>query len=1581
MAQSPGQMQENATSRQTQSAQTTRGQKERSCSTDKQQKDTIPDLRSNNISLTVCETTDAEEVINSADLLMSRTPDASTGGHRKLGNSPHISTAAAGDGEITPGQIPRSSSDADSGNLQRKTKRNSVCVYHKHAVRIGNGVKLVQTMCHRVIQFWLMLCSCLPMVMKVISETISTNCECVEDNTDGCGSTEMSKSSDRDRPQAGRGDGLAAISSAYSNSEEEETVFMLGTGVMTKSYYVKARLYNIEEPMVLDTGCSRSVIPTSRFQELPAGVRWQMTTMNQRAQLADGTTAQIRGSVTLQMTIGPGKIEQEFLIADLHNEILLGMDFFQKHGCIIDFTAYKLKIKHFEVSVCDKDGKALAVHVQNATNCMIPAMTEMMVKGRLNQEHSTAFGMVEAKHDIPGLLVAAVLCQPVNGEVHMRLWNTNPAPLFISSGKIIGLYQPGEDMSNKMADKAATTQTDGTKFYRLGADTEDDVTLPPHLKDLAEEWCKDLSHEETISARKLLWKYRNLFSTGPMDLGRTDLVKHAINLKPGAKPVKQRPYRHPPHLEAEIERQVQEMLEKGLISESYSAWSSPVILVRKGDNSYRMCIDLRTVNSLTEPDAYPLPRIDDSLDALGGNKYFSCIDMVSGYHQIGMDEKSKDITAFCTKTGLYHYNVMCFGLTAAPACFERLMERVMKGLHWRTLLLYLDDVVVFAPDFNTHLERLDEVFSRLESAHLKLKASKCTLFATKVRYLGHVINAEGVQTDPRKVESVQNWPTPRHKRDVRSFLGTTGYYRRFLKNYAELSKPLTQLTTKDAVFEWSDACQQAFDLLRQKLMEAPVLVYPSFEPDKPFVLDCDASDVGTGAVLSQVTDGVERVVAYFSKMLKPEEQNYCATRKEMLAIIKAVKHFRHYLLGRRFTIRTDHSSLIWILKSKTGQGQTARWLTTMSEYIYDMVHRPGVRHGNADGLSRQFCLECLQCKRHFPSDLDTHPPEKELENCRVVKTLARIAELQREDVDLKPVYHALQRNIKITEELAKQAGSTTKKLVALADQLSLLEDGTLVVRLPVRGRRRQLVVCPQTLKQEIVTERHGQAHLGFSKTLARVMVNFYWPGMTGDIRRHVASCQTCQQSKTTKTKSAGAKQHLYVGRPWQQLAVDLVGPLQETTRGNSWVLVLTDHFTRFSDAIAIPDATAATVATTLDERVFTYFGVPETIHTDQGSNFESELFHECCKLWGCKKTRTAPYTPTGNSVVERGNRVLGSSLRALLLQHEHEEWDQILASLTRALRATPHTITGETANYLMLGREVRLPESLTCPEVLSDETELHQYAEDLKRRMEVAHQHIVQQQQQTLRTEASEEPPLYLVGDRVWLKSFYKRKGKSQKLMPKYIGPYTIHEVLPHHTYRMERSGKYSIQHEGRIKLLQETTQVDQTTQPLQPSTHTSHHQTDTDSPTVSSNTTVTEEKESHLPEEDDRWRQLMAQKQNQSHRVVVDAQSRVLRSKKLTPDRPPISHSFVQIGPKPTQPKPEITIPTEDSSPTLITLQDDSDLTARTSPEVVKTEPVAPTLENREEEHPGTMDEERLMRKSGRATRAPQYLAANYWL
>ena len=434
----------------------------------------------------------------------------------------------------------------------------------------------------------------------------------------------------------------------------------------------------------------------------------------------------------------------------------------------------------------------------------------------------------------------------------------------------------------------------------------------------------------------LLIKYADVFSCGDTDVGRTNLVSHSIPVEPGTQPIRQAPRRLGAEKDQEVERQVGELVEKGLVEPTDSAWSSPVVLVKKKDGSWRLCVDYRQLNTVTKKDAYPLPRIDDSLDALSGSAYFSTLDLVSGYWQVPLDQDAQEKAAFVTRGGLWKWRVLPFGLTSAPATFERLMEQVLKGLQWKSLLLYLDDVIVFSPDFQTHMDRLGTVLARFRQANLKLKPSKCELLQERVRYLGHVVSREGVSTDPEKVKAIKEWQVPRCQTEVRTFLGFMGYYRRFCQDYATIAKPLTVLTAKDVKFVWGTEQQAAFDKLRLIMVDAPVLAYPDMNLE--YLLDTDASLDGVGAVLSQVQGGQERVIAFYSKTLSTPERNYCVTRRELLAIVMATKHFRPYLYGKKFHLRTDHASLQWLYKRKEPSHQVARWLEQLAEFHFTMEH-------------------------------------------------------------------------------------------------------------------------------------------------------------------------------------------------------------------------------------------------------------------------------------------------------------------------------------------------------------------------------------------------------------------------------------------------------------------------------------------------------------------------------------------------------------------------------------------------------------------------------------------------------------------
>ena len=497
--------------------------------------------------------------------------------------------------------------------------------------------------------------------------------------------------------------------------------------------------------------------------------------------------------------------------------------------------------------------------------------------------------------------------------------------------------------------------TSGGDVTQITAITEDLESVPAHLSQMYEEATANIDKEHHEKIRALLNNHSDVFSQGDHDIGRTTMIQHSIHTTCPA-PIRQHPRRPPMGQRGEIEKQVEDMLNRGIITPSSSPWSSPVVLVDKKDGTKRFCVDYRELNKHTIKDSFPLPRIDESIDYLAGAKYFCTLDLAAGYWQVPLDDEAKLKSAFVVPGGLFEFQVMPFGLCNAPSTFQRLMETVLAGLQWKIALIYLDDVIVFGSSVEEVVDRLQVIFTRLREAKLKLKPQKCHLFQREVLYLGHIVSERGVSTDPAKVEVVATWPTPTNVTEVRSFLGLASYYRRFIYKFSDVARPLTALTKKENPFIWTDKCETAFQTLKEKLTTAPILAYPRMGVG--FILDTDASQFAIGAVLAQKNEGKEEVTAYGSKTLSPAEQNYCVTRRELLAVVYFLKYFRPYLYGQDVTVRTDHGALTWLLKFKNPEGQLARWLEVISQYKLTIIHRAGRAHSNADGLSRRPCSQC-----------------------------------------------------------------------------------------------------------------------------------------------------------------------------------------------------------------------------------------------------------------------------------------------------------------------------------------------------------------------------------------------------------------------------------------------------------------------------------------------------------------------------------------------------------------------------------------------------------------------------------------------
>ena len=671
------------------------------------------------------------------------------------------------------------------------------------------------------------------------------------------------------------------------------------------------------------------------------------------------------GKSNIHMKIGSQNINHQVLLADIENEGILGMDFLKTHKCDLMLSSHIMKLNKEEILCFQSSTNATprCCRISVLDHIEIPPDTEVVVpayvRGVIDRKGS---GVIEADSKFlqtKGLLVAKALVCPLTGTVPVRIANPYEHSYKLYKNTIVASYEPIEPEQ--------IVSVNCSRANENISETCSQTEIPDHLTDLYERSITCLDTEQQVHLRELLIKYQHIFSKDSHDLGRTSLVKHEIKLLPDTEPIKQHPYRLPLAKRQEVQDEIKAMAEKDLIEPSTSPWSSPVIAVPKKKGGIRICIDYRKLNQVTIPDSQPLPRCQDCLDALGGSKWFSTMDLRSGFHQLEIHESSRPYTAFCIPGhGLWQFKVVPQGAMNSPAVFERLMEKVFTGLTYITLLIYLDDIIVYGKTFEAHLQNLEEALKRLSDANLKLSPEKTVFFQLQVSFLGHLVSESGVSLDPQKQKSVQEWPVPTKVTEVRSFVGLCSYMRRFIRGFSMICKPLHELTQKGVKFVWSDECQVAFDTLKKLLTTAPVLAFPS-EAQGEFIVDCDCSQEALGAVLSQIQEGEERVISYYSKCLSKTERRYCTTRRELLAVISSVKHFHPYLYGRHFTVRSDHGSLRWLMNNfSICEGQLARWIETLATYDFTIQYRPGVAHRNADAMSRRPCVDdnCVHCERY-----------------------------------------------------------------------------------------------------------------------------------------------------------------------------------------------------------------------------------------------------------------------------------------------------------------------------------------------------------------------------------------------------------------------------------------------------------------------------------------------------------------------------------------------------------------------------------------------------------------------------------------
>jgi ribonuclease HI len=862
-------------------------------------------------------------------------------------------------------------------------------------------------------------------------------------------------------------------------------------------------------------------------------------------------------------------------------------------------------------------------------------------------------------------------------------------------------------------------------------------------------------------------------------------VEFTIDLIPGTKPIAKNAYRLAAPELAELKKQLGELQQKGFIRPAASPWGAPVLFVKKKDGSMRLCVDYRDLNAATIKNKYPLPRIDDLFDQLKGAKYFSKIDLRSGYHQLRVRQEDIPKTAFMTRYGQYEFTVMPFGLTNAPAFFMTLMNKVFMEELDRFVVVFIDDILIYSKCAEEHAQHLRVVLRKLIKHQLYAKFSKCEFWLQKVTYLGHVLTAEGVEVDPEKVKAVSELKQPTSVSEIRSFLGLAGYYRRFIEGFSKIARPMTELLRKDKKFVWSEACEKSFQELKKRLTSAPVLVLP--DNQKSFVIFCDASRHGLGCVLMQ--EG--RVVSYASRQLRAHEQNYPTHDLELAAVVHALKIWRHYLIGNKCEIYTDHKSLRYIFTQSDLNLRQRRWLELIKDYDLEIHYHPGKANVVADALSR----------KAYCHHLVTQTPE--------------LTEEMRK-LNLRVVHHSSNYNLSvqpILDDQIKKAQMEDKRLLRIKDSNSegkapdfrVDKDGTLWFK------KRLCVPKQGHFRKTILDEAHNSAysiHPGTTKMYLDLKERYWWNGMKSDIARFVSHCDVCRRIKAEHQKPSGLLQPLPIPVwKWDEVSMDFIIGLPKTRNGHNSVWVIVDRLTKVAHFIPVRTTYGGDkLAKLYIDRIVKLHGVPKRIVSDRGTQFTSRFWKKLHEALGTKLDFSSAYHPQTDGQTERINQILEDMLRACVLSYG-KDWEDSLSYAEFSYNNSHQTSLRMSPYEALYGRKCRTP--LMWSEVgdrVIEGPDFIAAAED--KVAEIRENLRAAQSRQKSYADKRRRPLSFNVGDHVYLKVSpirgTRRFQVRGKLAPRYIGPFLIVKKVGAVAYKLqlpqEMSDVHDVFHVSQLK-------------------------------------------------------------------------------------------------------------------------------------------------------------------------------------
>uniref|UniRef100_A0A7G3ANC8 RNA-directed DNA polymerase n=1 Tax=Lutzomyia longipalpis TaxID=7200 RepID=A0A7G3ANC8_LUTLO len=825
-----------------------------------------------------------------------------------------------------------------------------------------------------------------------------------------------------------------------------------------------------------------------------------------------------------------------------------------------------------------------------------------------------------------------------------------------------------------------------TEDLLLGMDFWREFGLSPALPFIHEQSVASIDVEAWLSQdqKRMIEECVKLFPvTSEGNFGCTPLVSHSIDTG-DAKPTVQRCYPVSPHVLKAADEELHRMEKLGVIKKcAKSPWRSAMTVTTKANGKIRLCLDARALNKVTVKDTYPMPHLENILSNLGGTKYLSAIDLSDAYWQVPLDEEAQAKTAFALiGRPLFMFARMPFGLVGAPATMARLADAVIGPELAPHVWTYLDDIIVATDDFESHVKYLKIVAERLKMAKLTINRDKSKFCVPELRYLGFVVNEEGIKIEPDKIEAIQNYPKPSTVKEVRQLLGMCGWNRRFIKDYAKIMAPISNLLKgKPNRIVWTSEAERAFEEIKRALGSAPILRNPKY--DRVFHVCTDASDVGIGAQLTQRDDnGDEYTVTYISQKLSETQKKWSIGERECLSVIVALNKWRHYLEGSKVVLVTDSEALKWLLKQGDAKGRIGRWALQIQQFDFSVVHRSGCNNIIPDALSRnisELAEEAVDPEGHEVCAVDRADEEGSI--CTGDDWYDELVNKVKKMPEKFPEYKLIENEL-----------------------YSLCDDGSWKIVVPVDERLKILKKFHDDPKA---------AHFGNLKTLKRIVQRYWWPGLARDVKMYVGQCEVCRKIKDVNVNlTPPMGQPRIVKRCWEAISIDYMGPFPRSRFGNTQLLVIVDLYSKFPLIFPLRNAGVGLLKKTLETHVFNVFGVPRIVISDNGTQFVSHEFQSFLREFNITHQKTAVYSPNGNPV-ERVNKVIGTAIRGYVKDASHTNWDRHIGEIGMAIRSAMHEVTGRTPYYLNFGMEMAVDGGDYLPEEIQLNTDFEKRVNDL----------------------------------------------------------------------------------------------------------------------------------------------------------------------------------------------------------------------------------------------------------------------------